>query len=489
MRPLFKSATLRLKMMLAVGGVVVVFMVFISIGIALHWRSMILQQLQQKAEAVTSAFGISVLDALIYSENENFQVEDLLESYMLGLKEKIPEIQYIVVTDTHNRVIAHTDPRMYNRLLTDELSGRLAKTTELVSGIYRAPQFGWLIETALPLQVGGKRWGILRIAFEAESTQREIARLFYLLVGITLLLTLVVLSVLNYLIKHTVRSLMLLVQAMDSMELDSSAPLELPERADEIGALTRHFELLRQRLQNSQAQLLEAQKQIYHAEKLASIGRLASGVAHEINNPLNGIKHCVYAIEKEPQNQKQLKEYMALINEGLEHIESVVRKLLGFSRKSARDKEWVDLNQVVRQVVELLAYRLNQRQIDLQLQLAADLPPVYGDASLLQEVVMNLLLNGYDAVEDGGRVIVRTEVLPSQQVRLTIEDNGMGINETELEKIFEPFYTTKEPGKGTGLGLSVALNIVQAHGGQIVAHSQPAKGTRFEVILPHGERQ
>ncbi len=481
--------SLRLRIMAVVGLLIVSLMIVISVGILVQWRSMILQQLHKKAESTTRAFGISVLDVLIYSETENFQVRDLLESYISDLKTKIPDIRSIVILDNQRRVIAHDDPQMYNQVLDDELTRQLIHISNLVSGIYYSPQLNWIIETVLPLKIAGKRWGILRIAFDAQQTRQEIARLFFLLLGIIMILTFVVLVALNYLIKQNMQSLKVLVKAMDAMELETDYAFQLPQREDEIGALIRHFEMFRKRLAASQEQLLSAQKQIYQAEKLASIGRLASGVAHEINNPLNGIKHCLYAIQKEPQNQQQLEKYLPLINEGLEHIESVVKKLLGFSRKSSQENQWINLNETITQVVALLEYRLNQKQVELQLDLADNLPLVRADASRLKEVIMNLLLNSFDAVEAKGRISIKTEMQSPALLSLTVQDDGKGIAPEDLDKIFDPFFTTKDVGEGTGLGLAVALSIIEAHGGKIEVESQPNQGSKFTVLLPLGENK
>lgn len=479
--------SLRFRIVALTGGVIVVLMLVISTGIMLQWRSLILNKLRNRAESVTRAFAISVLDALIYSETEEFRVENLLETYINDLKNDVPGIRYIMVTNNSRRIIAHTDPAMYNRVLNDSLSVLINKAQAFVSGVYRSANHGWIIETALPLQIYGKRWGMLRIAFDAQKTRNEIRHLFFFLLVLTAMVTMVVLFVLWYLINHMFHSLDGLVEAMDSMDLEPDAVVPLPERDDEIGFLIRHFEMLRQRLYQSHQKLLSAQKQVYHAEKLASVGRLASGVAHEINNPLNGIKNCVYAIQQNPDDKEQLQKYMNLIDEGLNHIETVVQKLLGFARTPAKSVATVDVNQMIKQVVELLDYRLKQKQIDVRLEIDSDLPLIKADYSLLQEVIMNLLINSYDAVGDGGTVVVQTKRARGDAIQILLKDNGIGIPAERLNKIFDPFYTTKDPGVGTGLGLSVALDIVQAHGGKIDVNSEEGKGTVFIVTLPIGE--
>jgi two-component system NtrC family sensor kinase len=298
-----------------------------------------------------------------------------------------------------------------------------------------------------------------------------------------------VLVVLNLLVGRATNSLTALAAAMDRLDLDSSEPIDLPAPNDELGIVVRNFQQLKARLTQSRQQLVEAQKQIYHAEKLASIGRLASGVAHEINNPLNGIRHCLYAIRQEPENREQTAEFLRLIDEGLAHVDMVVQKLLQFARKQGERALPVDVNAGIRTVLSLLDYRLKERRVDLQLELDPALPPVVADPQLLQEVFMNLLLNAFDAAEEGGRVAVRTGSDGTTAVRVSVTDDGVGIAEANLPHIFEPFFTTKDPGKGTGLGLSVAQGIVEAYRGTIGVESRPGAGSTFTVRLPMQEQQ
>ena len=238
------------------------------------------------------------------------------------------------------------------------------------------------------------------------------------------------------------------------------------------------------RLKFSKQQLAAAQKQVYQSEKLASIGRLASGVAHEINNPLNGIKNCLYAIQKEPDNKEQTTEYLELINEGMNYIENVIKKLLGFARQQTQITDSLNINELIENVYKLLEYKFKQKQVVVTQNLLEDIPAISADNQLIQEVIMNILINAYDAISEKGEIEIKSGITDEKHIFFSIRDNGIGLKENELDKIFDPFYTTKDPGEGTGLGLWVSLGIVENHNGQIKVNSIPNKETIFTVILP-----
>ncbi len=476
--------SLKTKMLLLIGAVITILMLGISFGILFQWRSFIIERQRQNAHSLTRAFAISVLDALIYGENGNFQAENLLETYIADFQRKVSGIKYIAILDQDRRVIAHSDFTRYDEQFNDSLSVLVSHASTLISSIYENPEYGWVLETVFPLQIAGKRWGVLRMGFDARSTRAEIRKLFILLFSLTVLVISVTLLVLYLLINRLTNSLRRLVSVMDEIDMESEAPLKLPALDDEVGFLIQHFESLKQRLSHSRTQLLNAQKQIYQAEKLASIGRLASGVAHEINNPLNGIKNCVYAIQKDPEDRWQTAEYLELINEGLSHIETVIKKLLGFARQQSRQMDSVDMNRAVNKVLQLLDYRLTQKQVQVKLRLDENLPAIKADNHLMQEVIMNLLLNSFDAVQKDGIIEISSGRVDGHNIYISIKDNGIGISKENIERIFDPFYTTKEPGEGTGLGLSVSLGIVESHGGTIRVESTPGEETVFTIILP-----
>jgi len=268
----------------------------------------------------------------------------------------------------------------------------------------------------------------------------------------------------------------------------------------------RHFDIAASPLRNAdgepgQVLLLkrdvtlekELQAKYYFAERMATIGVLASGVAHEINNPLTaisgfaeGLKRRLPKMEKLVQANlaEDFREYIGIILKECQRCQGIVKELLTFGRQSTTDFSAVDLNAVVRDTLKLLHNHLKRYPQELiQLELCDELPPVAGDASQLKQVILNLLFNALDATEVRGSIAVRTFPSNENTVVLAVEDTGCGIAAENLDKLFEPFFTTKPVGKGVGIGLSTCYNIVLNHGGEIVVCSQEGEGSIFHVRL------
>jgi len=478
------NKSLKTKIILFIGILISLLMIGISILILLEWRSLIIENRTQSARDVTRTFSISILDALIYSENTSFRLEEQLETQIADFKLKVPDIKYLAIFDNERNVIGHTDPTKYANMEIDSLTIRASITDSLISSIYKNQDYGWIIETIFPLQIAGKRWGILQIGIDAEPIRNEIKEIFFRLFFSTLFVIVITLFVLYLLIDRITLSLKELTKLMDRVDIGSDELENQPIRDDEIGFLIQNINVLQKRLLEQREELLNAQKQIYHAEKLASIGRLASGVAHEINNPLNGIKSCLYSINKDPKDSEQNKSYLKLINEGLDHIEIIVQKLLGFAHQQSKVVESVNINSGIEKVLQLLDYRLSQKKININSIFHRELPTIYADEQLIQEVIMNTLLNSMDSISKEGEIKIETGMQSQGQIYISITDTGSGIKDKDFEKIFDPFYTTKEIGEGTGLGLSVSLGIVETHGGSIQVKSKVGEGTTFKIILP-----
>lgn len=475
--------SLKARLMIIIGGITAFLMTVISMGILYQWRVMIVENQRHNAEGVTRAIAITLTDAFLYGEAEDPPLEDLLERNVRSFGVTIPGLRRIAVIGNDGRVLAHTNDAMTGRPLGDSLAATILYTDRLISAMSHTDQEGWLLETVQPLSVGGKRWGVVHVAFDATTTHNEIRSLFFVLMALTWGVTATTLIILYLLIGRLTDSLHQFVVLMDRTGLESEEPLPIVPRTDDIGFLMHHFGLLRQRLKQSRQELLNVHQQIARAEKLASIGRLASGVAHEINNPLAGLKNCLYAIEREPENYVQTRLYMQLMKEGMEYIETVVQKLLGFARPQPAMMVPVDINAVIMKVMRLVDYNIKKRRITVTTDLAPDLPELTGDPQLLAEVFMNIVLNAIDAVNERGRITISSS-RGGEMVVIHCTDDGMGIDPVHLKHIFDPFFTTKGPKEGTGLGLSVSMGIVEAHGGHIRVDSEPGRGADFAVHLP-----
>lgn len=225
------------------------------------------------------------------------------------------------------------------------------------------------------------------------------------------------------------------------------------------------------------------EQQIRNSEKLASVGKLAAGVAHEINNPLGGILNCLYNLGKGTISPARREEYLASMEDGLRRVQKIVRQLLDFSQQHQPEFSLTDINQVIERVLVLTNHLFAPNRIVLETALGASLPPLMIDRHMIEQVLMNLILNAVQAMKGGGVLAIRTAVEEGVCV-VTIRDTGSGIAPSVLPKIFDPFFTTKKEGEGTGLGLSVSLGIVERHGGKILVESEVGKGTIFTLCLP-----
>jgi two-component system NtrC family sensor kinase len=227
---------------------------------------------------------------------------------------------------------------------------------------------------------------------------------------------------------------------------------------------------------------------LMQAGKLAAIGQLAAGVAHEINNPLTAIKANAQMLRMFISPDDENYESVELINQASERAEKVVRGLLDFSRQAQYDFELTGVNESILQAFNLVSYQMTSTNIKVNLELAADLPPVKASWQHLQSVWLNLLINARDALQESEgerQVAVITRLDPDgDYIQVLVEDNGRGMTEAEQAHIFEPFYTTKAPGQGTGLGLATSHRIIEQHGGEISVLSKPGIGTTFVIRIP-----
>ena len=289
---------------------------------------------------------------------------------------------------------------------------------------------------------------------------------------------------------------------------------QIPVRSDdELGRLAGSFNAMTIALRNSQAELREwahtleqkverrtdqlriAQAEAARGEKLASVGLLASGIAHELNNPLTGVLTFSHLLREKMANGSQDAEDMDLVIRETKRCASIIRRLLDFAREKPPEKKFADLNQIIEETARFVERPAHLNNIDITLDLDPALPPVWVDPDQMKQVVMNLLVNAQHAIDGEGRIVIRTRQSPEPKqlqpganavptVEFSIADTGCGISKENLRRIFDPFFTTKEVGIGTGVGLSVSHGIVEAHGGTIEIESEVGEGSTFRVTLP-----
>ena len=238
-------------------------------------------------------------------------------------------------------------------------------------------------------------------------------------------------------------------------------------------------------LQQIEENLEQTHKMLQHSEKMAGLGRLAAGVAHEINNPMSGIMLYANLVREELGEEHPACADLATIIHEAERCKVIVADLLEFSHQTTYEMEPVDLNEVVRKTLLILQHQPLFHNITVIPQLDPELAAIYGNAMRLNQVVMNIVVNAAQAMQGQGRLRITSRTRAHRDINeIAVEDTGPGIPEEMIDKIFEPFFTTKEPGEGTGLGLSVSYAIVKEHKGTIRVASAPGRGTTFTLRFP-----
>jgi Amt family ammonium transporter len=248
---------------------------------------------------------------------------------------------------------------------------------------------------------------------------------------------------------------------------------------------------LGERVKRATLELEETQRQLFQSEKLAALGKLSAGIAHEIRNPLTSIKILIHSLVDEMATPASREKDLAVIETEIEQVNKIIKQFLDFARPRPPSLEPIDVRKVLEETLALIVYEMEAQEVSLEREYAPGLPPVPMDREQMKQVFLNLLLNAIQAMEQGGKLKVATALkhpAPGTNrgsfAKISFQDTGKGIPEDVKGKVFEPFYSTKEG--GIGLGLSIAQRIVEEHGGEIGLESSPGKGTVFYLTIPYG---
>jgi len=278
-----------------------------------------------------------------------------------------------------------------------------------------------------------------------------------------------------------------LLEPIRQLSLKTGLRAGAPREPDEVKALSRRVHDLIVNVDQAQTKLEESQEHLLQSEKMAMVGKLAAGVAHSIRNPLTSVKMRLFSMGRTLDLTPTQKEDFEVISEEIRHIDTIVANFLEFSRPPKLLMQKVSPSDVVDMALQLLQHRLESYNVEVKLKRRHPLPEVWADTDQLKEVLVNLLTNACEAMKSGGVIIIQEgeTFLQSigQVVTIQVSDNGPGIPESIHDKIFQPFFTTKE--EGTGLGLSIAARILGEHGGWLDLESQEGQGTTFTINLPY----
>jgi two-component system NtrC family sensor kinase len=356
--------------------------------------------------------------------------------------------------------------------------------------------------------------GIVDVAYSLDEIDQSIKthglHLIGISLGVILLISVSAGVLLQRLIYLPLKDLESGVEKLASGRRDPDIPVR---NDDEFGHVASSFNAMTKALNDSRRELEElvqtlelkieertqelrvAEAEIARGEKLASVGVLAAGIAHELNNPLTGVLTFTSLLRRKMPDGSEDAEDLDLVIRETRRCAAIIKRLLDFAREKVPVKGWFDLNQVIEETIRFTDRPASLRQIEITADLDPGLPQVWGDADLIKQIVLNLLVNAQQAIEAQGSIRVATrpymakapakpgvEALP--MVEIVVKDSGCGIPEANLQRIFDPFFTSKEVGKGTGLGLSVSYGIVKAHGGRINVESVVGEGSTFHILLP-----
>ncbi len=361
---------------------------------------------------------------------------------------------------------------------------------------WTAPAFvvsDWYITAYEPIEdIFNRRVGMLYVGVLEEKYADIRWNALSVLLIITMAGMLLSIGLGYYLADKIMKPLNRLIQASKDVSEGNLSVVDVgPIAKDEIGLLQRTFYDMIFSLQDRDIQrTAESEIRIMQSEKQASVGRLAAGVAHEINNPLTGVLTYTHMLLRRKDFDDDVRSDLQTIADATERVRKIVKGLLDFSRQTKLNPEPTDVNALVNTTINLLQNQALVKGVSLSFQPGEDLPMLTLDPSQLQSVLMNIIINAFDATDPGGAVTVSTGIgLLAQKeerkgVEIIIEDTGCGIAPHHLDKLFDPFFTTKEVGQGTGLGLAVSYGIIERHGGTIMVQSEVGKGSVFTIWLP-----
>lgn len=375
---------------------------------------------------------------------------------------------------------------------------------ETVTLMAASPEGHDFLLTYLPVLTPSGRVGAIELSESMEEMHdyvQESLRRSAIVIGVSVVSGLLLMTVLGSIwVGRPMRKLRAQAERIGTGDFSTSINLsgtdELAELSNTIERMRGQLAEAREAEQTATAAKIEALEKLRHSERLATLGQLSAGMAHELGTPLNVIAGRAKLMSREGLSPEDISRSATIIYEQAQRMTGIMRQLLSFARRGEAHKQRLDLNLVIRAVLPLLEPTLHKQNVELRIEGTEQELAVCADAAQLQQVLLNLVLNGIHALPNGGNMTLACYPAPEAKVPealqnsdqswvcLQVTDQGTGIEPEVQQRMFDPFFTTKEVGQGTGLGLSIAYGIIQEHGGWILVDSVPGKGSSFCVYLP-----
>lgn len=455
----------------------------VTLLVVAHERRQQYRAIEQRGRSVAAALAVPITDALMNEDLGIVADTGLTDSYISEILATNDDVMlYVIVADADGTVTHSNRWSMLGQPFERALGPESA--VEHPDARIRAERDGErILEVLEPLHISTRFWGSLAMGFSLEPVEREIEVIASRLVVLALLVIVVNSVITAVSVEWLLSPILSLHQVMGRAAGGDLSARASPRRHDEIGELGKAFNGLMDEIEEAREREKEQRSQLAHTEKMAAVGTLAAGVAHEVNNPLAGVLTCIENMKADPENEEMRKQYLDLIEDGVKRIERTVANLLDFSRPRPMRLGPTSLNQGLVHVLNLVRFQARKSGVEPHLELDERDPHVVGDPFQIEQLLLNLVLNALQAMPAGGALTLRT-IRQGDWEAVEVGDTGTGIPEAIRERIFDPFFTTREVGEGTGLGLAVSYNIAAAHGGGLEVETHEGRGSVFRALFP-----
>jgi signal transduction histidine kinase len=470
---------LRARFFLYSNALIAATMTIVTLFAMVHERSSRLEAIDQRGRSIADAMGILLTKALIGQVGDSEYIDDSISQILTRNRDLM---RYVVVCDPKGRVIHATDRPLIGGFFPRAL-GEDAVAMAPVTGFRHGAGGDHLLEVRTTLGTTLDFKGSLAIGFSLDPVERRVAALARRAIGAGIILMLVNSVLTAVYVETLIRPILSLNRIMKRAGLGDLGVRVSVRTGDEVGELADAFNRMMDELEAAGDREKRQRAQLAHTEKMAAVGTLAAGVAHEVNNPLAGVLACVENMRSDPDDVNARNKYLELIVDGLNRIERTVNTLLDFSRQREMQLEETSLNHNLKHVVELVGYQLRQAGVEVTFDLDDSGAVVLADHFQMEQLFLNLVLNAVQAMPRGGDLTLKTRV-SEDSVTAEVRDTGSGIEDEIRDRLFDPFFTTREVGEGTGLGLAVSDSIVAAHGGKMVVRSTVGVGSVFRAEFP-----